>query len=991
MELRITRRGIRTLGVIVVLFLPPALLMPRALFCGWDLSRSEARFHHDSVCPWHADPAYACQGALREACPDPQALTAAEADLRHEPNRAFADRILGSGHLPVWNPMNGFGEPFLGHARAGALNPLDALRFFLPPDRSLAWRAAFWLVLAGWFTYRLLRLLGLYRLPALTGAICFEMNGLLLSWIQLPHLRCAVLLPLVLWMTERLLVRPDSGRAAWVALAAGLVFLADHPETGGLVLLTGVAYGLIRGALSLRDLGGLRRVRAGWIWLAIAYGLGTGLGWVQIQLTATDGSWPWTGAPPALPVESLLGLFAPGMFGSPVDGWWGPGPTLEGAVYIGILPLLSALVAVVSSFFNDARVRVYTLLALFSAAAALGLPGLTQFLHGLPGSGGLPFHHLSLAVGLAGAALAALGLQRGLVRIEMQPLPRLVLLAPAGILVLGLLVALYVFVEHHPDASLAAIWDAGPLARLAGRMALALGLCASGLVLFFWNPPSGRLQGLRIAPLLLVILDLWIHGHETVGEIPCQDRARPRCLETLAPDARLAGQGLVLPPRRNLVLGYRDVRGAQSGEIPAMTALLARLMPSDTASGLTRAGPGAGLEKLGIDAWFSEKPLGPEGVWTRTGGPNPRITRFPLMIPDPVRCLVLHTSLTGALALPDRTPVARITVRGTDRRVKVLLRAGQETGDQALLQNARIAQHTRPEPSGFWIEHDPGGDSHSRHCYALAVDLDPPFVPLELEVEYTADQGWLNLHRIKAGHDPHPYTAVQTLGPEEFMDEIYRRQVLDAGPDAFLSPAYQVLETGSAVADLLASPVHDPRARTVLADKPRDWTGPRSEKEAEEPVQCDVVEDHPGRFAVKVSERSLSAVLVLRVTFHPGWSARGLGGEVIPLQAVDGAFLGAVLPPGPARTLTFSFHPRSLTRGLWISCIALAWLIIFFVTGIWARREPVSLSGTEPRMPEDEGARSEDVEVMPEPPGLPGENPRSWDDETDHEERTPES
>jgi len=938
--------------VVVVLLLPPTLLMPRALFCGWGLSSAGAGL-------------------------------SAEAARRHEPNRAFADRVLEAGALPVWNPMNGFGEPFLGHARVGALNPLDGLRFLLPRDQSLAWRAAFFLILAGWFTYRLLRLLGLDRLPALTGAVCFEMNGLLLSWIQVPHLRCAVLLPLVLWMTERLLGRPDSGRAAWTALAVGLVFLADHPETGGLVLLIGVAYGLARGGLSFRALGGFRRVRAGWIWLALAYGLGTGLGWIQIQLTATDGSWPWTGATPALAAESLLGLFAPGMFDSPAGAGWGPGPPGEGVAYIGILPLLAALVAVVSSFHRDARVRVFTLLALFSAAAALGLPGLTEVLHGLPGFGGLPFSRLTLAAGLAGAALAALGLQRGLARIEVQPLPRLVLLAPAGILVLGLLVALYVFVGRHPDASLAETWNAGPLARLAGRMAVALGLCASGLVLFFWVPAAGRLRGLRIAPLLLVVLDLWLHGHEVVGEVLCQhDRVQLRCLEALPPDGRLAGQGNVLPPRGNLVLGYRDVRGAQSGEIPAMTALLARLMPSDTTSALTRAGPGAGLEKLGIDAWISEKPLGPEGVWTRTGGPHPAVTRFPLMIPDTVHCLVLHTSLSQALALPDRTPVARLTVRGKDRWVTVQLRAGLETGDQALMPNARTAMHGQPDPSGSWVVLQPGGDSQPRHCYALALDLDPPFVPLELEVAYTADQGWLNLHRIKVGPDPHPFTAIQTLGPEALASGIYSRQVLDAGPDAFLSPAYKVLATGSAMADLLISPGHDPRARTVLAELPRNWAGPRHESEVEEPVKCDLVEDRPGQFRVHLPERSLSAVLVLRVTFHPDWSARGPEGEVIPLQAVDTAFLGAVLPPGPARTLTFSFHPRGLTRGFWISIFALAWLVFFFVTGIWARRDAVTLSGTESRMSEEKEAGAEEVEVPVEPPELPGENPRPWDDES---------
>ena len=948
----------RILGVAAILLLPPFLLMPRALLGGWYLSSADALFTHYR--PWQGRPPDGFQGAR-----SPQA---AETAFHFDPNMEFADRSLRAGRLPTWNPYNGFGEPFLGHARVGAMNPLDVLRFILPPESSKAWRTALWLFLAGWFTFRLLRLLGLHSIPALGGAVIYEMNGFHLSWILFPHLRCAVLLPLCLWMGERLLRRPDCGRAAWTALAVGLVFLADHPETGMLVLLTSLTFGLLRGGVCIRVLGGFRRVTTGWIWLLIAHVLGALIGWIQIHFTVLDGSWLAMENPPCLPVSSFLGLFAPGLFGPPSGNWWGPMHPMEGVAYLGILPLLAALLAVISSFFQDGRVRTFALLAFLGGLAAMVAP------RGFQGEsflslGGLPFHRMTLSMAMAGAVLAALGLQRVLPLAGIRPLGRSPFLIATGVVLLGLIVSLCLYVHHHMDVSMVQAWKEGGLSRLLGRVAIALVLTVTGVRLLaaLRFPGAGRL--LRAAPLLFILLDLGFHGQEYVGEIPCRyDLIRPRAIEGLSPGARVVGQGFVLPPQVNLGFGYRDVRGMRSGEVPAMAELLKEVLPSDPDTGMTRAGPWQGLEKLGIDAWFSDKPLGPEGVRLEVGGQQGAIKTFPLLVNRPVRHLTIHTSVAEGWTLEAGTQVALLTVVGEGREVKVPLRAGIETGDWALKQYAYFARHPRPEASGSWTVHDSRGDPYPRHCYPVMVELDPPFTPHGLRFSYSADRGWLNLHQVMTGPGTsHGFEWLQTLGPEVSCHGVFRRPVRGAGPDHFLSPGYRLASAGESMGKLLAMPHTIPSSQALLDRKPDVWTGSDGADGMESVVTCTRVDICPGKFRIQVPGRKTSTVLVIRESYHPDWTAVDPLNEPVSLESVDTAFLGAVLPPGPALSLLFSYHPRALTTGLWVLSAALLLVLLFLVVGFKARCGAFALPEDQPGPGTTETSRSEPGPEEPHP------------------------
>lgn len=601
-------RSARALTVALVLFLPAAVLAPRALFLGWRLSDAAML----------TDPAAADRGA-----PSPGAEVAA---IRHDPYLALADDTLRQGRLPVWNRFHGFGEPLLGHAAVGAFHPLDPLRWVLPHEASRAWRVALFLMVAGWCTYRLLRGLGATRGAALVGAMAYEMNGFALAWIHFPHLRVAVLLPLVVWAADRLLRQPDARRAAGLALAVALVFLADHPETATPVLLLALLHCGLRGLLCARTLGGARRLGRAALWLLIGAGLGTAAGWIQIGLTVADGSWPGRAVASS---RHLLAFLVPEtlLAGSGVEA------RAHGAAYFGVLPLLAALAAVLAGVWRDPRVRVFAALGALSLLGAGAWPA--AFFERLAELTGVRSDRMVLGVALAGSVLAGLGVDGCRPRADGRRAPAAPLGLATALLGIGLATVLANVAARHPERAIAALWNVGLLPDALWRTGLAAVLAAAAFALLLRLRTAPRPGPILAGILVLTAGDLWLHGHGHARELPPGADPFPRAVvEGLPPTARAAAANSVLPPATNLALGLRDVRGMRSEDLPDMRALLDRLLPADPAAESAPAGPGLALVRLGVDTWLSAAPRdaaqAPSGS---AGEPNP-IARFA----PPERC-----------------------------------------------------------------------------------------------------------------------------------------------------------------------------------------------------------------------------------------------------------------------------------------------------------------------------------------------------------------
>lgn len=268
--------------------------------------------------------------------------------LQFYPWREFAWETLRTGHLPLWNPYNGAGAPLFANYQSGLLYPFNWPGLFLPLGWTMSLTAVAHLFLAGCGMWALTRRLGAPPLGQGMSALAFGLTGYLVARLSTyPIISAAAWLPWLLWAATDIR-RRSSRDLGWLALFSGMLLLAGHAQTAWYsLLLTGVYLGWQTAADRLRS----------WKRLGLAVGallLGAGVAALQLLATAEllaqssrangvdyDFAMNFSYDPPR-----ILNWIAPNVFGSPGDGSYvTKGAYFEDAVYIGLVPLVSAAAA----------------------------------------------------------------------------------------------------------------------------------------------------------------------------------------------------------------------------------------------------------------------------------------------------------------------------------------------------------------------------------------------------------------------------------------------------------------------------------------------------------------------------------------------------------------------------------------------------------------------------------------------------------------------
>lgn len=392
--------------------------------------------------------------------------------------KQFIVQALRQGQLPLWDPYLFTGHPFLANGQHSGLYPLSIIYYLFPLPRAYGIFTVVQLGLAGIWMYVLVRVLRTGRLGALLAGITFELSGFLLVSVVHPMiLAAASWLPLLLALIELTVRRaPFGGRGPatlpWALLGAaalGLQLLAGHAEITYFVLLVMGAFALWRlvyTAATTPRTQWLTAVGSPLMMLVLLGLLGLGFGAVQlIPLYETVRGSFRQGAVTlsqvrswAYPLRHLITFLIPNFYGNPahhtlrdlftgavvpatvnaqgqpIDSFfWGIKNYVEGGVYLGVLPLLLALLAVVKgepasqriSESTSQRIRVrlvhwlrqpyvpfFTLLTLFSLGCMFGTP-LYALVYALPflNQSHSPFRWV-FPFTVAMAALAGIGAQR---------------------------------------------------------------------------------------------------------------------------------------------------------------------------------------------------------------------------------------------------------------------------------------------------------------------------------------------------------------------------------------------------------------------------------------------------------------------------------------------------------------------------------------------------------------------------------------------------
>jgi hypothetical protein len=278
------------------------------------------------------------------------------------------------GQLPLWNPYNNCGIPFLAQWNTMVLYPLSLL-YLVPP---LPWGMNYFLIghvfLAGTGMYFLAHRWFGNRFAAMLAGLVFAWNGLSINLLMWPcHIAALAWMPWVVLLCEKAVAQ--GGRALfWAALAGACQMMTGSPE---MILFTwcitlAVCAAQWRGNRQNALKMALRFAAvAGWVAVLSAAQLAPWLDLVAHgnRSSAFDkGGW-------SLPVWGAANFLAP-LFRdrASVEGvFWQPGQELFSSYYAGIVTVALMLVALMKA--RDRRTILLAVLALGGFLCACGDAG----------------------------------------------------------------------------------------------------------------------------------------------------------------------------------------------------------------------------------------------------------------------------------------------------------------------------------------------------------------------------------------------------------------------------------------------------------------------------------------------------------------------------------------------------------------------------------------------------------------------------------------
>lgn len=177
-----------------------------------------------------------------------------------DPNVGYTSFALGaraahsilSGHLPLWNPYEGFGSPLLGEMQSAAMFPLTLL-LAIPHGQAIEW--ALLQFVAGVGAFLFFKRFGLGTTAALGGSLVFELNGVF-AWLKDSPCHPVAFLPWLFFTVESLRVAALE-KLTWLerapaiclgAVMASLALYAGFPEVFylySLLLLAWVGFRMV--------------------------------------------------------------------------------------------------------------------------------------------------------------------------------------------------------------------------------------------------------------------------------------------------------------------------------------------------------------------------------------------------------------------------------------------------------------------------------------------------------------------------------------------------------------------------------------------------------------------------------------------------------------------------------------------------------------------------------------------------------------------------
>ncbi|VAW31148.1 hypothetical protein MNBD_CHLOROFLEXI01-3602 [hydrothermal vent metagenome] len=557
------------------------LLLPLLLFGSVTLG-GQTMLPVDNLYQWAPWSAYASDFGVTQ----PQNPLISDLIIQNYAWKQFVRETVLAGDIPLWNPNLFAGVPFLAAGQHGAYYPFSALFLILPLAKAYGWYTVSQIWLAGALMYVYGRILKLRRSSAFIAGLVFQGGAyLLISAAVFPMISGAVVwLPLLLGCVEKVVSDQSKSRAVlWIGLGAvvlGVQILAGHIEFTIYTLLVTAVYAawrlankwwqqyrsqttdhrllftdyrLLNTAFSLTAMI-LLGLMLGAVQLVPLYELG------QVNFRQESASYEEV-IGFAFKPRRVLTLALPNFFGNPThqsytdvfsgedvpfnqnyygepktNSEWGIKNYVEGAIYLGILPLFLALLGLIGGWRRHKRqVGFFAGLAFFSLAFIFGTPLYAILYYGLPFVNQLhtPFRWV-FPLSLAVAVLAGFGVEyletwrvasgewrvKEKIASNLQALITFLAGAGAILLLAGLGLSWRFYGRIQPLIERLFLGLAGAPSAFADATAfhsytfwqlLTMGLLLLGVAIVFWlSKRGGKRPYWILAASLIIIVDLFL-------------------------------------------------------------------------------------------------------------------------------------------------------------------------------------------------------------------------------------------------------------------------------------------------------------------------------------------------------------------------------------------------------------------------------------------------------------------------------------------------
>lgn len=524
------------------------------------------------------------------------------------PWRVFYARSMQQGKIPLWNPHQFSGTPFLANGQSAVLYPPNLIFLIFDPITSFTILAALHLFLAASFMYLLLRALDCRELGGIVGGITYTFSAFMVLWLELPTFICAATwLPLVLLLVHRSVEKRSVLYGTLSGLALSMAVLAGHLQIAFYVVLAAFLWWIWRLAQVWRAEGRKHAFAGVIVPMAACFVVFALIASAQLlpsielsrnshrAVSATTEGYDWFIGNAVKPYR-LITAFAPRFFGDPSrNDYYFLGRTNDGlhvgsaadymeyGLYAGILPFILALLGL-SMVRRKPRIGFFAVISLFALLTATGTPINHLFYNAIPGFSSLGgpnriliLYFLGLAVMSGfGADYMAENLQGEAAEIRTQRRRKLaVVVSVLAIVVLSYVVSYQLGMDA---ASHFMNWAVEDISTLVASIPFVILLFLSGAILI------GRLYDtigrttFSVVVVILVIIDLFAFG---INYNPTSNRKLiyPQTelttkLKKIAGNSRIAPINpewslfetpkAILPPNAAMVYGLYDVQGYDS-------------------------------------------------------------------------------------------------------------------------------------------------------------------------------------------------------------------------------------------------------------------------------------------------------------------------------------------------------------------------------------------------------------------------------------------